>query len=82
MTSNVLSSTATILDRDGFIQADFVTVERLTDSDGYTLYRIGGTLHMATDVIDELGLQNEELCNVTWETQRLFLCANGGTVIL
>ena len=76
-----LSDNATLIGRDGFIAASGLTVTRLTSSDGDTLL-VGSTPHALMDVMDERGLDNPELSEITPETTRVVLLASGQTLIL
>ena len=76
-----LSKNATLLDRDGNIAASGLTVAILEHVDGDTVC-IGSTPHATTDIMDERGLDNPELSEITTETTRLFLLASGQTIIL
>ena len=82
MTQNILSTDATLLNRDGFVVSHGLTIAICTDSDGDQCIRIGSTLHLISDVMDERGLDDEALSEITDDTDRLFLCASGQTVCL
>lgn len=82
MKQNILSTSATLLNRDGFVSSHGLTVAIHTDSDGDQFIRIKSTLHALSDVMDERGLDDETLSEITDDTERLFLCASGQTVCL
>lgn len=82
MKQNILSTDATLLTRDGFIASRGLTVAIHIDSDGDQHIRIGSTLHSVSDVMDERGLDNETLSEITDDTERLFLCSSGQTLCL
>ena len=82
MTQNILSTDATLLNRDGFVVSHGLTIAVCTDSDGDQHVRIGCTLHLASDIMDERGLDDETLSEITDDTEKLFLCASGQTVCL
>jgi hypothetical protein len=82
MKQNILSTDATLLTRDGFVANHGLTVAICTDSDGDQFIRINSTLHLVSDVMDERGLDDETLSQITDDTERLFLCASGQTVCL
>ncbi len=82
MKQNILSTDATLLTRDGFATSHSLTVAIHTDSDGDQFIRINSTLHSLSDIMDERGLDDETLSEITEDTERLFLCASGQTVCL
>ncbi len=82
MNQTILSENATLLSRDGFVVSHGITVALHTDSDGDQFVRIDSTPHCLSDVLDERGLDDETLSEITDETERLFLCASGQTVCL
>lgn len=82
MTKNILSTNATLVTRDGFVSSHGLTVAIHTDSDGDQFIRINSTLHALSDIMDERGLDDETLSEITDDTERLFLCASGQTVCL
>jgi len=82
MTKNILSTDATLLTRDGFVASHSLTVAIHTDSDGDQFVRINSTLHSLSDIMDERGLDDETLSEITDDTERLFLCATAQTVVL
>jgi len=82
MKQNILSTNATLLSRDGFVLTHGITVAIHTDSDGDQFIRINSTLNNLSDVMDERGLDDESLSEITEDTERLFLCASGQTVCL
>jgi hypothetical protein len=82
MKQNILSTNATLFNRDGFTASHGLTVAIHTDSDGDRFVRINSTLHSLSDIMDERGLDDETLSEITDDTERLFLCASGQTVCL
>jgi len=82
MFNRILSTNATLLSRDGFVVSHGITVAIHTDSDGDRFVRINSTLNSLSDVMDERGLDDESLSEITGDTERLFLCASGQTVCL
>ena len=82
MKQNILSTDAILFNRDGFATSRGVTVAIHTDSDGDQFVRINSTLHALSDVMDERGLDDETLSEITDDTERLFLCATAQTVVL
>ena len=82
MTQNILSTNATLVTRDGYVAERGLTVAIHTDSDGDQCVRINSTLHSLSDIMDERGLDDEALTEITDDTERLFLCASGQTVCL
>jgi hypothetical protein len=82
MKQTILSTNATLLSRDGFVVSHGLTVAIHTDSDGDQFVRINSTLNNLSDVMDERGLDDDSLSEITDDTERLFLCASGQTVCL
>jgi hypothetical protein len=82
MKQNILSTNATLLCRDGFVLSHGLTVALHTDSDGDQFVRINSTLNSLSDVMDERGLDDDSLSEITDDTERLFLCVSGQTVCL
>lgn len=82
MKQNTLSTSAVLISRDGFVLAHGITVAIHTDADGDQFVRINSTLNNLSDVMDERGLDDETLSEITDETERLFLCVSGQTVCL
>jgi len=82
MKQTILSTNATLLSRDGFVVSHGITVAIHTDSDGDHFVRINSTLNNLSDVMDERGLDDNSLSEITDDTERLFLCASGQTVCL
>jgi hypothetical protein len=82
MTQKILSKDATIYDAEGFEMARNLTVAIITDSEGDYVVRINDTLHSLCDIMDERGLDDETLADITDETKRLFCCSAGQTITL
>jgi hypothetical protein len=82
MKQTTLSTNATLLSLDGFVLSHGLTVAIHTDSDGGRFVRINSTPHCLWDVMDERGLNDESLSEITDDTERLFLLASGQTVCL
>jgi hypothetical protein len=82
MKQNILSTNATLISRDGFVLSHGITVALHTDLHGVQFVRIGSTPHCLSDVMDERGLDDASLSEITDDTERLFLCASGQTVCL
>lgn len=51
LTENILTTSATFLDRNGYIQQRGLTVATFECPEDGLFYRIGNTLHMDRDVI-------------------------------